>query len=795
MTVLSLAMTALVAGAQPPQPSATPSQAPAASAAGVSQASAVLWRLPLDGTASTISYRLHNPERIVVDVRTRANINAVSENIGRDGVLAIRARRVDASLVRIVADVQRPLPYRVTVVDGAVVLGLGTGRALTNPVSAHAPTSVSSNGVRTENSESEAVVHMPLPPSAPPVRPTTTPAPTVPARRSTSEMAPATATPAQGVAPVVSSRSVSRSPAPRTPLPALPAPAVARGTPRTLETPKAPAKATATATVTTTVTAPVPSPLAAPTAAPMRLAAQVAAPVATPVAQPPLPPGPATRKDAPETSGSRRVSSAQARADRENAARRGQDMLQPQAKPENAPITVTFDDADIRSVIQAFADYGNRSIVPSAKVTGKVSATITGKPWRSSLEAVLRANGYALESGPDGILYVDELRSVYDRAKFEVPQTSVKRLNYVRALSLVGSVRAMLSRDCSAGSQGTSTGGGIAQSCFVRGDVSADTVSNSLIITEIPSQLPTLLDRINQLDAKVPMVNIRAKLVFVNSVGLRDIGLAYDLGTANQYNNTLVQRPDASSLRPVDTNGDGINDRVVPSQYQTAGSQVINLGGTSLSGIANASSRVASPAVQLLFTTMMGGYNLTSFLDAVQQTDLGELVAEPNVQVLSNRTAKIISGQDVPVRVVDAGGATGGGAPARATVQFREAGLSLEVTPSVTESGQVFMTIHAENSTAQVSATDVGVIIQKQSGDATVLANNKQTIPIGGLAVAEKTYSRTGIPLLMDLPLIGKLFRQSRQQQTHRDLVILVTPEIVTDNTPLPRIPTLGRQP
>jgi type II secretory pathway component GspD/PulD (secretin) len=172
--------------------------------------------------------------------------------------------------------------------------------------------------------------------------------------------------------------------------------------------------------------------------------------------------------------------------------------------------------------------------------------------------------------------------------------------------------------------------------------------------------------------------------------------------------------------------------------------------------------------------------------------------------VLDNQTARIQVGERTPLRVIDASaggaagaGGAGGGAGAapgaggaggaggailpQATVDFEETGIILEATPHVTADNNILLELEAERSAPVVADSDVGLIFQTQEASSRVLVRDGETVVIGGLTVTETSEVRSGIPLLMDLPLIGGLFRTTREQQIQRDLIILVTPNIVRD--------------
>jgi type IV pilus assembly protein PilQ len=128
-----------------------------------------------------------------------------------------------------------------------------------------------------------------------------------------------------------------------------------------------------------------------------------------------------------------------------------------------------------------------------------------------------------------------------------------------------------------------------------------------------------------------------------------------------------------------------------------------------------------------------------------------------------------------------AGGAQGANNVPRATVQLKEVGIILSVTPHITNNRQVLLNLHAENSDAQLASSDVGFIFGKQRADNQLLVADGETAVIGGLTVTQVTSSKSGIPLLVDLPLIGRLFGTTRTSEQKRDLLILVTPHIIDE--------------
>ncbi|HZD85300.1 MAG TPA: AMIN domain-containing protein [Gemmatimonadaceae bacterium] len=457
---------------------------------------------------------------------------------------------------------------------------------------------------------------------------------------------------------------------------------------------------------------------------------------------------------------------------------------------QQPPITVTFQDTDIRDVIASFAAFSGRTIVVGKDVQGTVTAEVKNQPWDVALRAILQGQGLAAsEDLISGIITVDSYANILNRQASEPLQTQLVSINYARASALVPTIQSLLQKDCPQIPSSPNVVSNARPNCIARGLVAADSTTNTLIITETASRLADVLQYVRNLDVRTPQVGIKAKIIFVNRTNIEDIGLSYDLGTGtDQFFSQLVKRPDPATLKPIDTNGDGVPDALgggTPFQ----GDRIL-LGGNALSAIANANARVVNPALSVVFSTALGKFQLTSFLDALQEVRLADLQAEPSIVTLDNRQASIQVGQEIPIRVLDANTANQGTGVSvtqpRATVQMKQVGIILTVTPHITNNRQILLLLHAENSDAQLASSDVGFIFGKQSGDTQLLVGDGETAVIGGLTVTQTTQSKSGIPLLVDLPIIGRLFGETRTDDEKRDLLILVTPHIIDDGAPIP---------
>lgn len=423
-------------------------------------------------------------------------------------------------------------------------------------------------------------------------------------------------------------------------------------------------------------------------------------------------------------------------------------QAEPPAQRQPQPsITVSFQEADIRDVLASFAEYTGRSIVPGSGVTGTITATIRDQPWDVALQSILRAYGLAAQELPSGIIQVDAIEKLKERQTAEPLTTRTFRINYVPVQEMITALEPLISE---------------------RGKLASNPSTNTLLVTDVEGVLNNLERMVGQLDVRTPQVSIEAKIIFVNRTDVEELGITYDLkDSQGNALNRLTSVPDPRN----------------PGQL-TSGDLVL-LGGNSIAALGNANTRVQGPQLETLISLVLGRYTLISFIDALQSAELSDVQAAPLITTLDNQEAEIWVGERTPIRVVDVGGtggaAAGGVQAARATAQLVETGIRLRVTPHITADRRILMQLHAERSSAQLAATDIGVIFQQQQGTTRLMVRDGETAVIGGLTVTEVAETNAGIPFLMDLPLIGRLFRTNRTREQKRDLLIMVTPHIVDD--------------
>lgn len=403
-------------------------------------------------------------------------------------------------------------------------------------------------------------------------------------------------------------------------------------------------------------------------------------------------------------------------------------------------ITVAYDSASMLDVLTGFAEFAEVSIVPSADAAAAFvkGIDIRNQRWDVALDAILASQGMGWRLQSEGILIVDKLEGLRMRDTLQT-ETRVFRINYARADSVATTLQALATPN--------------------RGQVVAYGGANSIIVTDVPSVVARMDTLVQNLDRKTPQVSIEAKIIFVDRTDVNDLGIVYDLKdrTGNSINDVV-----------------GVEDPLAPGTLTN--STLVDLSGESIAALANANDRVLAPSLQILATTAFGDFSLAAFLDALEQHQLSDVQAAPSIQVVDNHNALIAVGERTPIRILEAGGQQDN---ATVNVQMEETGIILDVTPHITNNNQILLDVKAERSGLQTDLPDVGFNFSQQLGRTRLLLDDGETMVIGGLTLSQVDRNESGIPLLMDIPVFGALFRTTKNSETKQDLIILVTPHIV----------------
>jgi type IV pilus assembly protein PilQ len=437
-------------------------------------------------------------------------------------------------------------------------------------------------------------------------------------------------------------------------------------------------------------------------------------------------------------------------------------VAQPLPMPQQsqqAMVTASWDQASVTDVMIGFSELTGRTIVLGSDVAGTVTAEIRNQPWDVAFQAILDAQGLAAIEEPSGIIRVDTKENLTEAERTAPMTTEIISVNFARAGELATTLQGIRF-------EGDSSQAGE--------QVIADVATNSLIVTATATRMTAIRSLVGSLDIETPQVSIQARIINVSRSDLQQIGLEYDFGDDSRgtFYNTSVARPDPAA--GIDINGDGIFDIFEPYNAQED-PFVVGLGGDALAAVANAGRSVANPALDVLLTTTINRFNFTAFLQVLKEVSLADEQAEPLISTSDNVQATLLVGEETPVRVIDAS-AAGAGA---ASIDLIPTGISLTVTPHVTANRRILLDIIAENSSAEEVSTDLGFKFNRQRAQSQIMVNDGQTAVIGGMTRTSVQVSKSGIPYLMDLPIIGALFSVNSRRESRTDLLILVTPRII----------------
>lgn len=418
--------------------------------------------------------------------------------------------------------------------------------------------------------------------------------------------------------------------------------------------------------------------------------------------------------------------------------------------PQQPPVWVEFRNTPIGDVLSHFADFSGRSIIPGLGVGNQtITASIQGQPWDEALSAILQGQGLVARELASGILMVTSMSNLRERETEEETVTRTFDVKYVSADSIAPQVRTLL--------QSGAEGGGTAT-------VAINRSTNTLIVSARESVVERIAALIPVLDRRTPQVTIQARILFVNRTQIEGFGVRYEIKDSR---GTMLNRLTSGFI---DSDGDGVFE-----PDEATDDDVVNFSGNTISAVGNAAERIPNSTFEMVTTLILGRHSLITWLEAVERLNLSEVQAEPVVTVLDHRTARVQVGERTPIRVVDPGAA--GAAGPQASVTTEQTGVILEVTPHVV-GDQVLLQLHAERSLVLEASVDQGYRFGTQETETEILLDDGQTAVISGLTITDYLEERAGIPILMNLPLVGALFRRTLEQEIKQDLLIMVTPYI-----------------
>jgi type IV pilus assembly protein PilQ len=436
-------------------------------------------------------------------------------------------------------------------------------------------------------------------------------------------------------------------------------------------------------------------------------------------------------------------------------------------------LSLNFQNIEVRALLQVIADFTNFNVVTSDTVTGNVTLRLKDVPWDQALDIILQAKNLGLRKSGNVILIAPkdelnakekiELEAKKQISELEPLRTQSFQLNYAKVQDIANGLTG----------QSTGTGGSAGNASRIlsqRGAVVFETRTNQLFVTDIPSKLEEVQALIAKIDIPVRQVLIESRIViaddsFGRSLGVRIGGV--DLrGVRGGVPGYSVSGDNRVAV------GGNLN-AVAGTTLQTttgvsfADTTMVNLPATGTNGF-----DPATFALSLFGATANRFLNLE--ISALEADGKGKVVSSPRVITTDQQKALIEQGEELPYQVATSSGAT--------SLQFRKANLKLEVTPQITPEGNVILDVDITKDSVGRS-TLAGFAINTKHVKTQVLVENGGTVVIGGIFESNDREDITKVPFLGDVPYLGNLFKTRTQTSTKTELLIFLTPKVVTDRT------------
>ncbi len=393
-------------------------------------------------------------------------------------------------------------------------------------------------------------------------------------------------------------------------------------------------------------------------------------------------------------------------------------------KVDDSLVTVNFEDVDIRDAVKILADKAGVNMVVGPDVAALVNLRLANVTWEKALDVILKTYNltYKTEDNLIRIMTLDQLTSEDEKVPLV---TRILTFNFAKANEIKGNFQNMLG---------------------ARGRIDVNDRTNSIIITDIPDNIQKIELAANELDSRTPQVVIEALMVDVVVSQDDQLGINWDLVW-----------PDTIEAEGADQTG-RIAKRTIEQSFGA----------------------LAAPGGIIKFgTTLLTNKDLHATIVAWQQQSRVKILAHPQIMTLDNLTARINLTEEIPYKEQTQSTES---SSAVVSTSFKEAGITLEVTPHITtKDNYIYLKIDVKQSFRSGFTPDSQPIIDSRAASTNLLVRNQETAVIGGLRKSNDTFTVNKIPLLGDIPMIGSAFRKRVQALSDTDLMIFVTPTIVRD--------------
>ncbi|MFW2102198.1 type IV pilus secretin PilQ [Acinetobacter guillouiae] len=436
-------------------------------------------------------------------------------------------------------------------------------------------------------------------------------------------------------------------------------------------------------------------------------------------------------------------------------------------------ISLDFQDIEVRRVLQLLADFTSINMVAADSVQGNITLRLKDVPWDQALDIILktknldkRRNGSVIWIAPVTELIKaeeDEAKAIAQSIKLAPIQTEYIQLSYAKVAEVLKLLEDSRNPK-GAQANGTNNTDSLALESLLssRGSAVADTRTNTLIINDTANNIDKVRKMIDLLDVSVKQVMVEARIVRATTDFTKEMGVKWGiLSQGITKNNDLLVGGSDTTLWDLKTpSDDGKYTITRPDNLN------VDLGVTTAGA-----SKIAFGLISL------SDFMLDLELSALQSDGYGEVISTPKVMTADKQKAKVASGQQIPYQTTSTAGGT-----ATATTSFKDALLSLDVTPSITPEGKVQMQLNITSDSRGGVAPNGEVILNKNEINTNVLVDNGETVVLGGIFEQENTTNQVKVPFLGDIPYLGRLFRKDAKTENKRELLIFVTPRIVNDS-------------
>ena len=431
-------------------------------------------------------------------------------------------------------------------------------------------------------------------------------------------------------------------------------------------------------------------------------------------------------------------------------------------------LSLNFQNIEVRSLLQVIADFTNFNIVTSDTVTGSLTLRLKDVPWDQALQIVMDSKGLGMRK-TGSVLWIAPKDEIDERAKkdyeaiqaiqkLEPLRTEAFQLNYAKASDLALRL--------TASAPGASTGGNRVRFLTERGSAIAEPRTNQLFVTDTPSKLEEIRALLAKLDIPVRQVLIEARIVEARETFGRSLGVR--LGASDLRANRGGDGGYAL--------GNGGNRVAWGTDYSNAVSSS-GAGGTTnsqgnfvnLPAVLSSVPTVASFALSI-FNSAANRF-LTLELSAMEADGKGKVISSPRLITADQTKAIIEQGNEFPTQAFENN---------TYKILWKKAVLKLEVTPQITPEGNIIMDLDITRDN-RGDITPWGISVNTRHVQTQVLVENGGTVAIGGVFEMEETNTENKVPVLGDVPVVGHLFKSQTKEAEKRELLIFVTPKVVTD--------------